>query len=122
MTDEATRAQLSHVLELERELQTSACRRDRGRVRQLLAPDFTEVGASGRWWDLASTLELLQSEDDADEEIQVHDLGGRVVADGLVLVRWDSSHRGRRARRTSLWRRDAEGWRLVHHQGTLIPG
>jgi len=44
-----------------------------------------------------------------------------VVTDGVVLLRWDSDSGGRRARRTSLWRRDPQGWRLVHHQGTLLP-
>jgi len=108
------------VMELERELQTASCRRDADRMRVLLADDFEEVGASGRVWDLASTLELVASESGADE-IVVHDLTGRVVADGMVLLRWDSDRGGRRARRTSLWRRDPQGWRLVHHQGTLLP-
>jgi hypothetical protein len=109
------------VLGLERELQTAECRRDRSRVTALLAEDFTEVGASGRVWDRPSTLELLGAEGRDDPVIEVHALTGRVVGEGFVLVRWDSDAGGRRARRTSLWRRDASGWRLVHHQGTLLP-
>jgi hypothetical protein len=110
---------VAEVLALERELQTPGCRRDRARVRALLADDFIEVGASGRVWDRASTLDLLGDESGA--VIEVHDLTGRIIADGLVMARWDSARGGRRARRTSLWRRDAAGWRLVHHQGTLLP-
>jgi hypothetical protein len=87
----------------------------------LLAEDFIEVGASGRVWDLASTLELLDAESAEDPVIEVHDLTGRAVGDGFVMARWDSDRAGRRARRTSLWRRDSAGWRLVHHQGTLLP-
>ena len=86
----------------------------------LLADDFEEVGASGRVWDRASALELVASESGADE-IVVRDLTGRLLADGLVLLRWDSDRGGRRARRTSLWRRDPQGWRQVHHQGTPLP-
>jgi hypothetical protein len=114
--------ELSRVLELERELQTRTCRNNRARVLELLAPDFIEVGASGHVWDLTSTLEMLASEPEDEEEIQVIELSGRTIADGFILARWDSLHGGRRARRTSLWRREEDGWRLVHHQGTLLLG
>jgi ribonuclease HI len=43
-----------------------------------------------------------------------------MLAEGFALLRWDSAYQGRRARRTSLWRRDDVGWRQVHHQGTLL--
>ncbi|HEY3980897.1 MAG TPA: DUF4440 domain-containing protein [Streptosporangiaceae bacterium] len=117
---------VAEVLALERELQTPECRRDRARVMALLADDFIEVGASGRVWDRARTLDLLGAESPAGAEsptavIEVRDLTGRIIADGLVMAHWDSARGGRRARRTSLWRRDAAGWRLVHHQGTLLP-
>jgi len=110
---------VAEVLQLERELQTAECRRDRARVSALLAEDFLEAGVSGRVWDRPSMLELLESGDEAVIEIQ--DLTGRVIGDGMVMARWDSDRGGRRARRTSLWRRDPAGWRLVHHQGTLLP-
>jgi hypothetical protein len=114
---------VAEVLELERELQTAECRRDRARVTALLADDFIEVGASGRVWDRASTLEHLGAEPraGADAVIGVHELTGRVVGDEFVMARWDSARGGRRARRTSLSRRDPAGWRLVHHQGTPLP-
>lgn len=53
---------LDRVAELERELQSPACRADEARLRQLLAPDFVEIGASGRRWDLDSVLALLREE------------------------------------------------------------
>jgi hypothetical protein len=112
---------VAEVLQLERELQTAECRRDRSRVSALLAEDFIEVGASGRVWDRPSVLELLGAESRDDAVIEVHDLTGRVIGDGFVMARWDSDRGGRRARRTSLWRREPAGWRLVHHQGTRLP-
>src|SRR5215475_9919634 len=116
-----TEIDVAEVLLLERELQTLECRRDRSRVGALLADDFIEVGASGRVWDRPSTLELLCAESGDDAVIEVHDLTGSVIGDGLVMARWDSNRGGRRARRTSLWRREAAGWRLVYHQGTRLP-
>ena len=57
MVSTETEAALLLVLQLEQELQTRVCRNNRARVLELLAPDFSEVGASGRMWDLPSTLE-----------------------------------------------------------------
>lgn len=106
------------VLALERELQTSGCRRDRARLEQLLSPDFVEIGASGTRWDRAGILELLSREE--DEEAEIADLTGRVVAPDIVLAEWTSRRGAARARRTSLWRREGGAWRLVHHQGTPL--
>ena len=120
MSDMAHEAELTLVLQLEKELQTKVCRNNRVRVLELLAPDFTEVGASGHVWDRPSTLKLLDSQANDGEEIEVTDLAGRMLADGFILVSWDSAYKGRRARRTSLWRRTEGGWRQVHHQGTAV--
>lgn len=71
MSNRSTQAALPLVLQLEEELQISPCRSNRARVLELLAPDFTEVGASGRAWDRSSTLELLASRTEGGAEIEV---------------------------------------------------
>jgi hypothetical protein len=111
---------LAEVMALERELQTAAVRANPARLRELLAPDFEEVGSSGRLWDFASILDMLASEDEETPDIEVHGLTGRVLADDTVIIRWQSVRGERRVHRTSLWQRRPEGWRLVHHQGTPI--
>ncbi|MEU0312263.1 nuclear transport factor 2 family protein [Nocardioides sp. NPDC006273] len=113
-------ADLADVMALERELQTATVRADPGRLVELLAPDFEEIGASGRLWDLASILEMLGSENHDSPGIEVHELTGRVIADDTVILRWQSVRGERRAHRTSLWQHRTEGWRLVHHQGTPV--
>lgn len=95
-------------------------RGDAGRLDLLLSPDFVEIGASRRVWDRAQIVELLAGEAPDDDPIQVLDLQGRAIGDGLVLATWPSVRGTRRARRSSLWRRDKVGWRLVHHQGTPL--
>lgn len=88
-----------------------------------MAPDFIEIGASGRRWDRASILELLaqQGDDEDASAIEVLDLQARVVGEHLIQVFWDSNEGGRRARRTSLWKRAGDGWQQIYHQGTLLP-
>ncbi|MGO1166926.1 MAG: DUF4440 domain-containing protein [Janibacter sp.] len=115
---------LATVLDLERELQSPTARADESRLRQLLAPDFIEVGASGRQWDREMILGLLraQAEDEDTPVITIHDLRGRAIAPGVVQVSWDSSTGERRARRTSIWCDREAGWQQVHHQGTPFVG
>jgi ribonuclease HI len=112
---------LAAVLDLERELQSPTARADEGRLRELLAPDFTEVGSSGRAWDRESRggRGPGPAEDEDTPPIGIHDLAGRVIAPGVVLVSWDSDT-GRRARRTSIWCERDSGWQQVHHQGTPL--
>ena len=116
----AESSSVAEVLDLERELQTAECRRNSARVRELLADDFTEVGASGEVWDRPSLLKLLEQETDDADVIDVRNLTGRVLDDGYVLTLWDSQRGTHRARRSSVWRRSSTGWELVHHQGTAL--
>jgi hypothetical protein len=88
----------------------------------LLDPEFQEIGASGRLWTRDDTIQALtRDQQDAPTPIRDEQMTGRHLADHLVLLTYTSDESGRRARRTSLWRFDkAAGWRLLHHQGTLI--
>jgi len=117
-----TDADIAHVLDLERSLQTPAVRADACRLAELLAPDFVEIGASGRRWGRAAILELLQGESGSDgaDRIDVHELEARVLGDAVVQVFWVSDRGGRRARRMSLWQHVDGAWRTTYHQGTPL--
>lgn len=113
---------ISVVMGLEREMQSPAARANPARTRELLAPDFVEIGASGRRWDRESMLRLLEGDSQAPAAvIGVTGLEARHLTEDLIQVLWDSERDGRRARRSSLWRRATGGWRLVFHQGTSLP-
>jgi hypothetical protein len=108
---------LTHLIELERELHRMDVRRDRDRLEQLLTPDFTEIGVSGRVYDrLAIMIELQQDRDDVD--IQAKDFSARRVSDDVVLVQYSTEGPSGPAHRTSLWVRYFDSWRLAFHQGT----
>jgi ribonuclease HI len=108
----STEAVLDHVIALELRLLEPETRRDRLLVRSLLHPDFHEIGASGRTWDRDETVAALA--DDPGERPTVGDVAARRVADGVVLVTYTAGD----SRRSSLWVRDADGWRVLFHQGT----
>lgn len=110
--------ELDLVLAREQELQTPECRKDRGRLERMLAPDMTEVGVSGREWSRSEIIKMLL-EETADPILVSHGRAQR-ISDDVILVCWESEQGARRALRRSLWRRDSDGWRLVHHQGTPL--
>jgi hypothetical protein len=87
-------------------------------VESLLHPDFREFGASGRVWDRDSIIAALAA--DPGEAVDARDLQARLLADGVALVTYRASSRGRVTLRSSLWVRDDTGWRCLHHQGTVV--
>jgi ribonuclease HI len=113
--------QIALAVAAERESLSPECRADAARLGRLLAPDFHEFGASGREYGYAGTAEMVAAATEpGDEPITVANMRGWLLADGLMMLKYTSEHHGRRANRTSLWRRtEAGGWQVFHHQGTL---
>ena len=99
----------------------------RADFEKMTADDFWEVGASGRRYSRAVVLEELERrfsapENDAWETLDFH---CRELASGVYLLTYtlvqDAGHDdARRSRRSSIWQRTAEGWKIVYHQGTLV--
>ncbi|GAA4566764.1 nuclear transport factor 2 family protein [Planotetraspora kaengkrachanensis] len=88
-------------------------------VRELLDPEFTEIGASGRWWDAESILTVMAGSVTSESPVKVSKMSGVVLARGVVHLTYFADNQGRRAWRSSLWRLTETGWRVYFHQGTL---
>lgn len=87
-------------------------------VTELLDPEFTEFGASGRRYDGASILAVTScGAADAPAPVAT-DMSGALLAPGLVHLTFTTESGGRRVRRNSIWRRTESRWRLYFHQGT----
>jgi hypothetical protein len=88
----------------------------------ILAEEFVEVGASGAVYDRRAIIEAPPQS--IVVEFPLPEFAVREVAPAVALVTYrsvqatdDGSERC--ARRTSLWVRAGEDWRLAFHQGTL---
>ncbi|MER7057873.1 DUF4440 domain-containing protein [Streptomyces sp. NPDC000351] len=89
-------------------------------VSELLDPEFTEFGASGRRWDATSILTVTSAGSvDPDSPVEVSEMSGVVLAPGIVHLTYFADNSGRRAWRSSLWRLTETGWRMYFHQATL---
>ncbi|WP_328788196.1 nuclear transport factor 2 family protein [Streptomyces sp. NBC_00273] len=111
----------------EMELMGPGVRTSRVLTDRLLDPEFVEVGASGRRWDREAMLAALPDlEGGAEDGPQYEPAGmtGVELAPGVVHLTYETVIDGRRARRSSIWRKadDGTGWRMYYHQATPVPG
>ncbi|WP_367319268.1 DUF4440 domain-containing protein [Streptomyces sp. HUAS ZL42] len=107
-------------------LMDPAVRISRAEAVRLLDPEFVEVGASGRRYTYDETVAELPDHPGSSADGPRNEpsaITGVVLAPGLVHLTYETVFDGRRARRSSLWRRQSEetGWRMYYHQGTPVP-
>ncbi|WP_424683365.1 DUF4440 domain-containing protein [Frateuria sp. YIM B11624] len=117
---EAMHAELAAREPLFHRLEFGTTRDDFGRMT---APEFWEVGASGQIYSRAFVLDTLEArhrEPAAAEPLGVSDFRCQQVATDLFLATYTLDQSGRITRRATLWRRAAEGWQAVYHQGTVV--
>ncbi|CAL9338354.1 DUF4440 domain-containing protein [Streptomyces sp. NPDC057837] len=123
------RAEASEVEEAvkgELRLMDPGVRTSRAEVGRLLDPEFVEVGASGRRWsyeEMLARLPDMAGNSETGPRYVPSGMRGVVLAPGVVHLTYETTIEGRRARRSSLWRRVSEesGWRMYYHQATPVP-
>jgi hypothetical protein len=83
---------------------------------------FWEVGASGRRYSRQYVLDELERRyaNQADDDWQAHDFHCLEIAADNYLLTYTLNQQGRVTRRATIWRRTAEGWKIVYHQGTIV--
>jgi len=88
----------------------------------MMAPEFWEVGASGRKYSKAVVLDTLEARhvEPVQENFCVTDFACQEIAPDLYLVTYRLDQGGRLSRRATLWRFIESSWKIVYHQGTLI--
>lgn len=111
------------VLGLECELLSPRVRHSDVRLRELLADEFVEFGASGRIYDKRSIIDaLVQAE--STESFEVDNFRMVTCSDDMAFVTYScaaTSATGeviRNSNRSSLWKRIDNNWQIVFHQGT----
>ena len=94
----------------------------------LTAPDFFEIGASGRIYTRDHVLETLETRytdpsyiDDPWEtsDFTLRQLSPETYLITYTLIQHLTTHR-RISRRTTIWQQTPSGWQILFHQGTII--
>ena len=95
-------------------------RSDSAALEQLLSPDFSEIGQSGRRWSRGEIIVELLTRPGVDVSVRL--IAGRVITRELVLVEYETGNVAARVPRTSLWRRTGDVWQVVLHRATPVIG
>jgi hypothetical protein len=89
---------------------------------EMMDPSFWEVGASGRRYSREFVLEVLaeRAKNPKDDPWKTKDFHCLEIAPDHYLLTY-TLHQGERiTRRTTIWRRTVEGWKILFHQGTVV--
>jgi hypothetical protein len=95
----------------------------RADLEKMTVDDFWETGASGRRYSRQFVLDVLEKRRSAAEpEVwETRDFYCRKLARDLYLLTYtllqDST---RLTRRSTIWQKTLEGWKIVYHQGTVV--
>jgi len=89
---------------------------------RLLAPEFWEIGASGRRYDREYVLSELEKRKKHPRDEVWHTDGYYVQAlSGThYLITYTLHQPTRITKRASVWRQEGERWLFVYHQGTIV--
>jgi hypothetical protein len=94
----------------------------RAELEAMVDDDFWEVGASGRRYTRKYTLEVLEKRiHTPDEELwETTDFRCQELAAEIYLLTYTLRQGERITRRSTIWRRSTDGWKIVFHQGTIV--
>ena len=102
---------------------TSECGTTLADFKRTTAPDYWEVGASGRRYSrefILRTLDQNPPVDAASAGWQSYDHGLRRLGPDTFLFTYTLRQAERLTRRATIWQTTSEGWRALYHQGTTV--
>ncbi len=87
------------------------------------APDYWEVGASGRRYSHDFIVKLLEQNSPVNAAAagwESSDHGLRSLGASTYLFTYTLRQGDRVTRRATIWEKTADGWRVLYHQGTIV--
>ncbi|HEY4623288.1 MAG TPA: DUF4440 domain-containing protein [Solibacillus sp.] len=108
-----------HIKRLEESHITPNVRENMGKLDEILADEFFEIGSSGYMYDKKECLETGVVLSD----MTMHNFDMYPLADDVVLTTYYivDTTRNRNTYRSSIWKLIEGRWQLYFHQGTITP-
>ena len=96
----------------------------RAEFENVMDEAFWEIGASGRRYSREYVLDVLEARwrDPPLDRWEAYDFHCSQIAVGNYLLTYTLKQEDRLTRRTSIWRKTDEGWKILFHQGTVVAG
>ncbi|HEX5953397.1 MAG TPA: DUF4440 domain-containing protein [Rhodanobacteraceae bacterium] len=90
---------------------------------RMTVDDFWEIGASGQRYSREYVLDVLEARprDPVHEsDWESRDFHVRELTPGVYLLTYTLRQGTRLTRRSTIWRRAGDDWKIVFHQGTVV--
>lgn len=88
-----------------------------------VAPDFWEVGASGKRYSrehVRATIEQRSTAPPDESDWETSEFQVRAMGASIYLVTYTLTQGARTTRRLTVWRRRENRWSVTFHQGTVV--
>ena len=94
----------------------------RADFESMTEPAFWEVGASGRRYSREYVLDELEKRnvEHPEDARQTRDFHCLEIAVDNYLLTYTLIQGARVTRRSTIWRRTGQSWKIVYHQGTVV--
>ncbi len=122
VTEPRLLAVLAELKQREPIFHTPAFGTSRAEYEQFMDAAYWEVGASGRCYSRQDVLDVLEKRGGTiiEPSWQTRDFYCREIAAENYLLVYTLIQGDRITRRSTLWRRAGEGWKILYHQGTIV--
>ncbi|MGK0297899.1 MAG: ribonuclease HI [Gammaproteobacteria bacterium] len=104
------------VKNLEIELTKPETRSNSLRLAELISDDFEEFGSSRKSYNKEEILNLLQKSTPISYDLS--NFSFKMLELNTMLVKYESISNGIKALRSSIWIKQGEDWKILHHQAT----
>lgn len=113
---------LQELMRLEPLFHAAASNATPQQFEELVAPEFWEVGASGRRYSREFALSFLNERERTPTEEEWETSGFHVfeAAPNNYLLTYTLHQSGRVTRRATFWRKVSGQWKAIYHQGTVV--
>ena len=95
----------------------------RAELEKMTVEDFWETGASGRRYSRQFVLDVLEQRRDSPhaDVWETRDFHCRRLAEDVYLLTYTLLQDNTRlTRRSTIWQKTSDGWKIVYHQGTVV--
>lgn len=92
---------------------------------RVMHPAYWEVGASGRRYSRGFIQRILAKHPPVEAEAagwKCSEFGLRRLGTETYLLTYTLEQAERVTRRSTIWEKVSEGWRVLYHQGTVVTG
>jgi hypothetical protein len=93
-------------------------RHSRAQLEELIGRECIEIGSSGNIYTQQDIIEALLSEQPRTFAVQTFTI--RELSPDVMLATYQLVEENITSLRSSIWKREAEKWQLVFHQGTRV--